>query len=158
MPVEGAEPFALTIDDIWPADAFPEERAVYEAAGFEAGSFSSFAEAGALVLTGAHSSPPPTVRRRRSPSSRASFNDFELVARITSLEPGSLNLALPLAGLEFGDRTAAVILSGPEAQVVGIIWITGNLLQFVRVGMALGDEDRTAAVLDVAQAMADRMG
>jgi hypothetical protein len=158
VPIDGVEALALTLDDIWPADQFPTERAVYEEAGFVAGSFGMFTEDGALVLTGAHLFATADGAAAALAVIEESFNDLDLVARITGLAPGSLNMALSMGALEFGDATAAMILSGPEAQVVGIIWTTDNLLQFVRIGMALGDEDRSAAALDIAQAMADRLG
>jgi len=159
VPVVGAEPFEITIDDIWPSAEFPSERAAYEAAGFQAASFSYFAsDDGGILLTGAHLFADAPGAEAAFDIIETSFNDFELVARITNLPPGALNMALPLRGLDFGDRAAGVMLSGPDSQVVGVIWITGNLLQFVRAGMNVGDEDRTVAALGVAQAMADRMG
>ncbi|MFH1329201.1 MAG: hypothetical protein ABIJ48_00865 [Actinomycetota bacterium] len=85
-----------------------------------------------------------------------SSNDFERAARITQLAPGSPNLMLPPPGLRSGDRTPGMLLSGPAAQVVGLLWTNENLLQFVRVGMTPDDEDRAAAGYDVAQASADR--
>jgi hypothetical protein len=41
--------------------------------------------------------------------------------------------------------------------VVGIVWVTDNLLQFVRAGLMLGDDARAQAAFEVAAAMASRM-
>ena len=38
VPIVGTQQFPLILDDIWPIERFPDERPIYEAAGFEAGS------------------------------------------------------------------------------------------------------------------------
>ena len=158
VPVVGAEPFEITIDDVWPAEEFPEDRVVYENAGYVTGSFSLFAEDDGIVITGAHLFGDEAGAAAAFDLIESSFSDTELVAQITGLAPGSLTMTLTLAPPPLGDRAAGVLLTGPEVQVVGVIWTTGNLLQFVRAGMSLGDETRAAAVIDVAVAMEDRLG
>ncbi|MBN2113254.1 MAG: hypothetical protein JW785_03905 [Acidimicrobiia bacterium] len=158
LPVVGTQAFALTLDDIWPVDRFAEERAIYEAYEFQAGYFGAFQEDAALVLTGAHLFRDAQGAAAAFDLIQRSFSDVDLVAEITGLQPGSLNMAMSMGMLDIGDRSEGVVVSGPEAQVVGAIWITDNLLQFARVGMALGDGDRTAAVIALAREMAARVG
>lgn len=158
VPIAGVTPTEITLDDIWPIDRFPTERAEYEAAGFEAASFAFFQEDGALVITAAHRFADSTGAAQALALIRQSFGDPELIASITGLAPGSLNMAFPMDGLGIGDATEGVLVSGPEAQVVGVIWTVGDTLQFVRAGMALGDEDRAAAVITLARALAERAG
>lgn len=86
----------------------------------------------------------------------SSFMDTELIAEITDLDPGALTSAETLES-SLGDRSAAVLASGPDFQVVGVIWIQGNLLQFVRVGMVAGDDARQAATFVLAEALAARV-
>ena len=156
--VVGAEPFEITIDDVWPADEFPEDRAIYEDAGYLTGSLSFLSEDDGIVITGAHLFEGETGAAAAFDLIESSFTDTELMARITGLAPGSLTVVSPLTAPDLGDRVAGVLLTGSDTQVVGVIWTTNNLLQFVRAGMVLGDEERAAAVFDVAQAMANRMG
>lgn len=157
VPVSGVAGFDLTLDDIWPIEEFAAQRAVYVEAGFEAGYFAAFGEDDGLVITAAHLFTDAAGAGAAMDLIEESFNDLELVAQITDLAPGSLSNAELLDVADLGDRATGVMLTGPEFQVVGIIWITGNLLQFVRNGMALGDAERTAASFDLATAMADRM-
>jgi hypothetical protein len=123
-----------------------------------AASFAAFAEDQGIVLTGAHLFADAAGASDALDLLEQSFNDLDLMARITGLDAGSLNMVLQMGDLGLGDRSVGVLLSGFNAQVVGVLWISDNLLQFVRAGMAVGDEDRTAAVLDVAHAMEDRVG
>lgn len=157
-------PLELTIDDIWPLDSetsdFSDERAIYEAGGFEAGSFAFFEEAdgSGLLLTGAHLFATPEGAAAALDVIEASFSDVDLVAAITGLPAGALTAVEQSDTGLLGDRDAAVVLTGDVFQVVGYVWITGNLLQFVRASMALGDPFREEAALLVAFGMADRTG
>jgi hypothetical protein len=154
-PIGGVMQFPLTIDDVWPAEAFPEERPIYEAAGFLEGSFAAFIEDEALVITAAHLFADSPGASAAFDLIESSFQDTELVALITDLEPGALD-SVELLDADFGDRSSAVRVSGPEFQVVGVIWVTDNLLQFVRVGMVAGDDAREQAAFDLAAAIAAR--
>ncbi|MEX0826394.1 MAG: hypothetical protein WD184_06565 [Acidimicrobiia bacterium] len=156
VPIVGAQQFPLTLDDIWPIENFPEERPVYEGAGFQAGSFSAFIEEGALVITGAHLFADAAGASVALDLIESSFMDTELIAAITDLEPGALTAAESLES-SVGDRSAAVLATGPDFQVVGVIWTQGNLLQFVRIGMVVGDDARQAATFDLAEAIAARV-
>lgn len=156
VPVVDVIPFELTLDDIWPADVFPDERQVYVDAGFEAASFGFFGEDDGVLITGAHLFATADGADMALTVLEGSFSDTDLIAEITGLAPGALT-DFELVDVGLGDRAVGVILTGAEVQVVGIVWITGNLLQFVRAGMDLGDEDRASAAFDVAAAMAGRM-
>jgi len=156
-PIVGVMQFPLTIDDVWPAEAFPEERPIYEAAGFQEGSFAAHIEDEALVITAAHLFAESPGAGAAFELIESSFQDTDLVALITDLEPGALD-TVELLDSDLGERSAAVRVSGPEFQVVGVIWVTDNLLQFVRVGMVAGDNAREQAAFDLAAAMAARTG
>ncbi|HEX9977135.1 MAG TPA: hypothetical protein VGB41_00770 [Acidimicrobiia bacterium] len=156
-PVVGTVPMELTIDDVWPAVEFPDQRAAYEGAGFLAGSFALFGEEAGIVITGAHLFSDAQGAATALDLIQSSFSDVDLVAQITGLAPGSLTTAEPLEVGDLGDAAVGVRVTGPESQVVGVVWTTGNLLQFVRAGMALGDDAREAAEISVAEAMAARM-
>lgn len=155
VPIVGTQQFPLTLDDIWPIERFPEERPIYEAAGFEAGSFAAFIEE-ALVITGAHLFADAAGAAIAFDLIESSFMDTELIAEITDLDSGALTAVESLAS-SVGDRSAAVLATGPDFQVVGVIWIQGNLLQFVRIGMAAGDDARQAAAFELADALAERV-
>ncbi|MEX1208073.1 MAG: hypothetical protein WEE36_05590 [Acidimicrobiia bacterium] len=156
VPIVGAQQFPLTLDDIWPVERFPDERPIYEAAGFEGGSFSAFIEGAALVITGAHLFADAAGAAIALDLIESSFMDTELIAAITDLEPGSLTAVESLESA-VGDRSAAVLATGPDVQVVGVVWIQGNLLQFVRIGMVAGDDARQAATFELAEALAERV-
>ena len=162
VPVAGVVPIELTIDDIWPLEGerqFPDERAIYEEAGFEGGAFSGFADGSdGLVLTGAHLLADPDGAAAAFDVIRDSFSDLELIAIITGLPPGALTGFELIDPGDFGDQAVGVYFVGDTVQLIGVIWITGNLLQFVRAAMPLDDTDREAATFAVAQAMATRMG
>jgi hypothetical protein len=163
VPIGGVVPIELTIDDIWPLEGaltFPTEHEVYENAGFVAGSFGAFGEpdGSAIVLTGAHLFEDQAGAAAGLTTISQSFNDAELVAAITGLEPGSLTMVFPMPVPGIGDDGSGVMLSGPNAAVIGYVWITDNLLQFVRIGTPLGDEDRAAAAVTLARAIAGRTG
>ena len=163
VPISGVTPVALTNDDIWPLEGeltFPAAHTAYEEAGFIEGSFAFFAEPDqtALVLTGAHLFEDADGAEIGLDLLTASFSDPELMARITGLPEGSLNMLFDMAAPALGDDGYSVMLSGPEASVVGHVWITDNLLQFVRIGMPLGDEDRSAASIGLMFALAERVG
>jgi len=155
--VTGVAGFELTLDDIWPAGDYPVERAIYEGAGFETGYFAGFFEDEGVVLTGAHLFSDFAGAETAYFLIEESFSNVDLVALITNLAPGSLTTVIPLDVPTLGELATGVLVTGPEAQVVGVIWVTGNLLQFVRAGMALGDGDRSAGALAVAMALATRM-
>ena len=155
--VTGVAGFELTLDDVWPADQYPAERAIYEGAGFEAGYFAAFVENDGLLLTGAHLFSDFAGAETAFFLIEESFSNVDLVALITNLAPGSLTTVMPLDVPALGELATGVLVTGPEAQVVGVIWVTGNLLQFVRAGMTLGDGDRSAGALAVAMALAGRM-
>jgi hypothetical protein len=155
VPIVGTQQFPLTLDDIWPIERFPEERPIYETAGFEAGSFAAFIEE-ALVITGAHLFANATGAAIAFDLIESSFMDTELIAEITDLDPGALTSVESLESA-VGDRSAAVLATGPDFQVVGVIWIQGNLLQFVRIGMVAGDDARQAAAFELAEALAERV-
>jgi hypothetical protein len=154
--IVGSEQFPLTIDDVWPADVFPEQRSIYEDAGFQGGSFAALVEDDALVITGAHLFADAAGAGTALDLLESSFGETELVAAITDLPPGSLSIVEPLES-NVGDRSTAVRISGPYSQVIGVIWTQGNLLQFIRIGMAAGDDAREAAAFTLAAALADRM-
>lgn len=161
VPIEGVTVIELNIDDIWPLEGtltFPTEHGVYEEAGFVAGSFGAFAETDgtAIVLTGAHLFEDATGAAAGLDMITQSFNDTELVAAITGLQPGSLTMVLPMPLPNIGDAGSGVMLSGPTAAVVGYVWTTDNLLQFIRIRTPLGDEDRAAAAVTLARAIAER--
>ena len=162
VPVAGVVPIELTIDDIWPLEGerqFPDERAIYEEAGFEGGTFSGFADGSdGLVLAGAHLLADPDGAAAAFDVIRDSFSDLELIAIITGLQPGALTGFELIDSGDFGDQAVGVYFVGDTVQLIGVIWITGNLLQFVRAAMPLDDTDREAATFAVAQAMATRMG
>jgi len=155
--VSGVTGFDLSIDDIWPAEQFPEQRAIYEGAGFETGRFAAFVETDGIVITAAHLFSDFAGAETAFHLIEDSFSDVDLVAAITDLAPGSLTTVTPLDVPALGELATGVLISGPEAQVVGVIWVTGDLLQFVRAGMALDDDERTAAALAVAAALEQRM-
>lgn len=157
IPIVGSQQFPLTIDDVWPADFFPEERPIYEDAGFQGGFFAALVEDDALVITAAHLFADAAGAAAALDLLESSFGDTELVAAITDLPPGSLTTVEALES-DIGDRSTAVRISGPEFQVVGVIWTQDNLLQFVRIGMAAGDAAREAAAFILAEALAERMG
>lgn len=156
VPIVGSQQFPLTIDDVWPADTFPEERPIYEDAGFQGGYFAALVEDDALVITGAHLFAEATGASTALDLLESSFGDTELVAAITDLPPDSLTTVEALDS-DIGDRSTAVRISGPDFQVVGVIWTQGNLLQFVRIGMLAGDDAREAAAFALAEALAERM-
>jgi hypothetical protein len=163
VPIAGVTPIDLSIDDIWPLEGtltFPDEHAIYANAGFVAGSFGAFSEpdGSAIVLTGAHLFEDATGAGVALDMITQSFSDTELVAAITGLAPGSLNLIFPMPLPDIGDDGSGVLLSGPAAQVIGYVWVTDNLLQFVRIGTVLGDEDRAAAAVGLARTLAARTG
>ncbi|MCB2225017.1 MAG: hypothetical protein KQH83_12710 [Actinobacteria bacterium] len=157
IPVADPAAQALTIDDVWPAEAFPEERQAYVDGEFLGGHFSAFVgDPNGLLLTGAHLFEGSGGADAALDLLTGSFTDTALVAAITGVEPGSLDTVEELEAPALGDRAVAVRVSGDQAQVVGILWITGNLLQFVRSAMAAGDTEREAASFAVAEAMAAR--
>jgi hypothetical protein len=158
----GVVPIELSLDDIWPLQGalqFPDERAVYEASGFQAGAFAFFADAAdSLLITGAHLFDDSSGAAAALAVIQQSFSDPELIAAITSLPPGSLTAFELFDPGEFGDQAVGVRLTGDTTQVVGVVWITNNVLQFVRTAMPLDDAAREAASLAVATAMAARLG
>jgi len=161
-PPQGVAPIELTIDDIWPLEGalqFPDERAIYEEAGFVDAAFAFFADsADGLVLTGAHLFDDAAGATAALEVLEGSFSDVELVAAITGLAPGALTEFATFYPGDLGDFAVGVRLTGDTTQVVGVVWATDNLLQFVRAAMPLDDADRDAATLAVVGAMAGRMG
>lgn len=162
VPPAGVLPIELTINDVWPLEGelqFPSERAIYEAAGFDSGAFAAFAdETGGLVLTGAHLFADPDGAATAFDVIQESFSDLELIAAITGLPSGALTGFELIDADTFGNRAVGVSLTGDTDRVVGVIWITGNLLQFVRAAMPFDDAARVAATFAVADAMATRLG
>jgi len=161
VPLVGVVAIDLTIDNIWPLEGerqFPDEHAIYEEAGFDGGTFAGFTDGpDGLVLTGAHLFADPNGAQAAFEVILESFNDVELIAIITGLPPGALTGSEPIDPGIFGDQAVGVYFTGDTVQLVGVIWITGNLLQFVRAVMPLDDADREEATFAVAEAMAARM-
>lgn len=155
-PILGVAPQTLTLDDIWPAEPFPAQRAVYEDAGFLTASFGMALDASGSVITAAHLFADAAGAATALPLIESSFSDVDLVAAITGMPPGALESVTALEPPGLGDRGVGVLVTGPTSQVVGYVWVTGNLLQFVRVGMARGNDAGSAAALEVARAMARR--
>lgn len=156
-------PIELSNDDIWPLDSqlsdFSDENAAYVEAGFLGGGFSAFTgDQSALVVTLAHVFEDADGAQTAFDILTASHNDLDLLPQLFGLSPGDLDTVMPLDDPGFGDDTTSLLASGPSEQVVVYIWVTGNLVQVVRVAMPLGDEDRTAAVRDIADALAERTG
>lgn len=149
----------LTIDDIWPEDSFPAERAVYQGAGFRGGYAATFlGDPDGLLVTGAHLFESPAGAAAAIEALALAFGDPDLVASTTQLRPGSLTGTERLPDPGLGDWGVAVRLTGPARQVVVVMWTTHDLLQFVRAGMVLGDADRELGAFQVATAMASRAG
>ena len=153
---------AHELDEIWPADVFPDERAAYEEAGFQDGILTFFDDTADGEFAGgfsaAHRFPDAESAAAALALVETWHRDPVNVAPTFGLDPEMLPMVEEISGVDLGDEAVAFKhTDGEFFTVVVVVWRTDNVVHILRAGTVPDDVERETGVVDLAVAIDERI-
>ena len=144
------------LDTIWPPGQFPDERAVYEDAGFVAGTFTFVPDLGLGGFSAAHLFPDAAGAEEAFAVVEEWHRDPANAELAGGTPPGDLTDVTDV-DVTLGDESVAFEHIGAQSRVAVVVWRNENVVHILRALGAGPDEDLAGTVTAVAQAIDARM-
>jgi hypothetical protein len=140
------------------------DPATYAAAGFQEGATSYFRwntgsdQWGDTIATGAYRFADEAGAEAGLTALQSEFGYSPMTLALTGdLQGDALTAIAPWEVPAIGDESTGLIGTGPEYQVLVVIWRTGTIVQYAYASMPLNDETHAAALIALAQLLEQRV-